>query len=122
MNEFKLKDFDVVTIDEIVHDVHNFIEHWGKGLSKKSYEKVENTIYKNVKKWSFARVYFWCDISGYEYWVKEREDDNYIICTVELLKPLTERRLNILNDYILKSQEYFENLIYKLEKADFEYE
>jgi len=112
--KFEISGFDINLCSDCdnIYDIDNFIMSWGSGLSEKGYNKVEDSIDNRKKEWSFAKIYFWCDISGWEYWVKERQmEDNYIVCTIELLKPLTKKRLKIIERYLLESENYFNKLI-----------
>lgn len=117
--KFELKDFEVEASSDLnIYDVLSFINCWGKNLNKKSYTKIENKILSREKIWSFAKVYFWCDISGWNYWFND-ESQNYIVCTIEILKPLTKRRLISIEKYINKSKEYFNDFIFGEEEKPF---
>ena len=55
-------------------------------------------------------LFAWCDISGYEYWVKQQEEENYVSIDVILKKQpneYTQEELQIIRDEIIKADEYF---------------
>lgn len=81
-------------------------------LDKKQYKKFERILNNTRLKTANYEIYFWCDISGYEYWNKEQEENNYIQGTI-LIKNV---------DKLFKSEKFKERLIkdiYKIsEKLD----
>lgn len=58
--------------------------------TKESYEEKENLI----AKWNFENdlvtAFAWCDTSGFEYWVEQQEENNYVSIDVVLKKPVGE--------------------------------
>lgn len=57
-------------------------------------EEEYNEKEKLIANWGFENdlitAFAWCDISGFEYWVKDREENNYVSIDVSLKKPATE--------------------------------
>lgn len=56
-----------------------------KGYTKKEYTAMEKHIRKFSIKGPGFEVYAWNDISGYDYWTLEQEEDNYIQITALIL-------------------------------------
>lgn len=59
---------------------------WWYEENEKEYEEVENKISDFHIKRKHYEVYVWCDVSGYDYWIKEEEGENYIQITVGFKK------------------------------------
>jgi hypothetical protein len=58
---------------------------WWYVEDEKEYEEVEDKISDFSIKRKHYEVYAWCDVSGYDYWMKE-EEENYIQITVRFKK------------------------------------
>lgn len=56
------------------------INWWEKEES--DYEKVEDKISNFEIKRPKYTVFAWCDVSGFDYWIKQQQDCNYIQITV----------------------------------------
>lgn len=59
-----------------------------KDMNKKKYLAMEKQIKDFSVKGLGFEVYAWNDASGYDYWTKSREEDNYIMITVSVDDPL----------------------------------
>ena len=57
----------------------------------------------------------WCDISGFNYWVIQQEEENYVSIDVCLKKDVldyTEEEIELIKEAIIKADDYFQtNLI-----------
>lgn len=63
---------------------------------------VENELFK---------AYAWCDISGFDYWVIQQEEPNYVSIDFELKKQpeeYTQEEMQQIRDAIIKADQYFE--------------
>lgn len=79
--------------------------------TKEDYEKKENIINSYIKETDLFRLNAWCDISGFEYWVKQQNEDNYVSIDVVLKKPVekyTQEEIKIITNAIIEADEYFE--------------
>ena len=56
-------------------------------LSKAEYKAMEKRLRKSYKGKGFE-VYAWNDCSGYNYWTKKQQEDNYIMITADITDPL----------------------------------
>lgn len=65
-------------------DVYSSV-YWSAD-SKKEYKKKESTISKWKYEDELMRAYAWCDFSGYDYWVVQQEEENYVGIDVYLKK------------------------------------
>lgn len=54
--------------------------------TKEKYEKTCKEIDKISAKGNGWEIYCWCDVSNFEYWHDQREEDNYISITVAISK------------------------------------
>ncbi len=59
-----------------------------KDLTKTKYNEMENDVNNFEVKGDGFVVYAWIDDSGFEYWTKLQEEDNYIQITMEVSDPL----------------------------------
>lgn len=53
-------------------------------LTKKQYKKMEAELNKFLIKGMGFIVYAWNDVSGYNYWTKQMQEDNYIQITADI--------------------------------------
>ena len=89
-----------VSIDETDKrklDIYTDINWSGK--NKKEYREKEKHIYNFSIDNDLFLLKSWCDISGYDYWVKQQEEDNYVSIDIHLKKDLidfTEQELDVL--------------------------
>jgi hypothetical protein len=49
---------------------------------KRAYQKIEKDIRTKKIKGNGWVAHAWCDVSGYDYWMRERQEDNYAQITV----------------------------------------
>jgi hypothetical protein len=54
---------------------------WSK-KTKKEYQAVEKRIAKFKRTGNGWKVFTWCDVSGFEYWMENMEEDNYVQISV----------------------------------------
>jgi len=86
-------EFDGDPKDLRLHDQTIFTE--SLNYTKNEYKKMENDINNFELKGSGFSVYAFCDVSGYEYWTKNMEEDNYIsICVAIDKNALMEERIS----------------------------
>jgi hypothetical protein len=86
-------EFDGNPKDLRLHDQTIFTE--SLNYTKNKYKKMENDINNFELKGSGFSVYAFCDSSGYEYWTKNMEEDNYIGIYVAIDKnALMEERIS----------------------------
>lgn len=70
--------------------------HWTT-KTKARYETIEKRINKIGKKTKAFTIYAWCDVSGFNYWVKKQKESNYIQISISLHKnELTEKEIESL--------------------------
>jgi hypothetical protein len=77
---------------------------------EKKYYKITNQIDELEVLGNGWRIYCWYDISGYDYWVKQQEEPNYIEVTISfdkksILKSEIGNIENALNDILNKCRE-----------------
>lgn len=82
--------------------------------NKRNYEIFERCVNSKKKDWSFAEVYFWCDASGYKYYLKH-EDTNYVMTDIVWKKNITPKRIEKIEKYLEKIQDIFINKLNKYE-------
>lgn len=63
---------------------------------QKEYEKIEKLIDKYEVSKEHYHIYAWCDISGYDYWINQQKEENYIQLSVMFNK--SNIPLNCLNE------------------------
>lgn len=96
-------DFDGDKTDLRLHTSDNF--RWAV-RNKKGYKAIEKQINEFNIQGNGWIVYTWHDISGYDYWMKQREENNYIQITVRFDKA----RINF------EEVERIDSAIYKAEQ------
>lgn len=84
------------------------------GENKEDYERKENII----KEWSYedslVKMNSWCDISGYNYWVIQQEETNYVSIDVVLKKlpcEYTQTEIESISNAIFSANLYFEETL-----------
>jgi len=106
----KLKETNSANItqaDKNYIDFDNYI-NWWIGMNKEEYNKFENIINKTKIDTPLYTITSWCDASGYDYWVKQQEEDNYIIITIKIKKDFKAENIAELDMAI----DAFENRLY----------
>lgn len=71
--------FDGDKSDLRLHSDDTF--QWGAKL-KRAYQKAEKLINKIEFKGEGWQIYAWCDVSGFDYWMKSQQETNYIQITI----------------------------------------
>lgn len=56
---------------------------WGLGLTKEQYKEIETILQTSFEKETYI-ISFSYDVSGYDYWVKIMEENNYFHITIIL--------------------------------------
>ena len=79
-----LTDDDEISGTHFHYDAESM--HMWTAKTHKEYRDIEKRIDKIGKKTKAFEVYAWCDISGFDYWVKKQEEPNYIQISVVLKK------------------------------------
>ena len=82
--------------------------------NEKDYKKQEKLIDRQRYKSKLFEAYAWYDISGYDYWVKQMSEPNYVSIDVVVSKPmLTEKevkriinKLAAFDDNLIKLDSY----------------
>lgn len=79
---------DFVVGMEICESVDNGLEiytniAWGLGLTDAQYKEVENILDVLYEKGDYE-IYFSFDTSGFDYWVNQMVEDNYLLIIIEL--------------------------------------
>lgn len=73
-----------ITSEWNVVDYHTNI-NLGLDMSEEEYIAREKELDEIEIVWEGYRIYAWYDVSGYDYWVKQQEEDNYVVVTLEIL-------------------------------------
>lgn len=50
---------------------------------EEEYNKLEKEIYEFKIVTKEYRIFAWCDISGYDYWIRQQRESNYIQISIE---------------------------------------
>ena len=82
-NEITELEFDGDNSDFRLH--HQDLIHW-YSLNEKEYGEIEGKINEFSIKRDNYQVYAWCDVSGFDYWMVNQEEPNYIQITVQFNK------------------------------------
>lgn len=106
-------------IKELVHDSdkEDLRLHYEDGFnwdrnSEKEYNEVENQINNFEIKREEYTVYGWCDISGFDYWHNQMNEENYIQISVSFKNDYVKiDSLNQLKEDVEQAYDYFENLV-----------
>ena len=69
-------------LENKIVDLHTTID-WGLGLTEEQYEQVERLLETTIEK-PYYTISFSYDVSGFDYWVNNMGEDNYIHITIEL--------------------------------------
>jgi len=99
-------DVSIDETDKCKLDIYTDINWSGK--NKKEYREKEKHIYNFSIDNDLFLLKSWCDISGYDYWVKQQEEDNYVSIDIHLKKDLidfTEQELDVLIKTLDKAQD-----------------
>ena len=109
-NEFKDLVFDGDKKDKRLHLAETLTFFISE---KEEYENVENELITTEKHGNGYTVYAWCDISGYDYWINQEQECNYIQISVAFNKQsINKSELAQLRKDIDNIYEKFEMLVY----------
>jgi hypothetical protein len=78
--------------------------------NKKEYSKKEDLITNYKIDNGLFSLYSWCDVSGYNYWVIQQEEENYVSIDVVLKKPVKEysnQEIELIKEAIIVADDYF---------------
>lgn len=81
--------------------------------SKKEYDEKEALINNYLAENDLFKLYAWCDISGYEYWGVQHEE-NYVSIDVVLKKQPNEysqKEINVIREAIVSADDFFVNTL-----------
>jgi|GEM_PF-4995182 len=83
--------------------------------NEEDYDRKEQLISEWSLENGLVKLNAWCDISGYNYWAIQQEEENYVSIDVVLKKPVkdyTQEEIQQISNLILESDEYFrDNLL-----------
>lgn len=65
-------------------------------MTEEEYRDFEDLIHRNFVTEKYT-IYSWCDISWYDYWVKQENDNNYVTITIDIKENLTELEIEELD-------------------------
>jgi len=85
--------------------------YWGAD-NESDYKRQEKLIDDYRKQLSCGDLHVWCDISGYNYWMVQQEEANYISITVNLnVDDLTADQITEIENAIIEADGFMtENL------------
>lgn len=89
-------------------DVYSSV-YW-TARTEKEYAIKEKTINDFSFEDDLVKANAWCDISGYDYWVIQQEEPNYVSIDVYLKKPVddyTQEEIKHISELITKWDEMF---------------
>lgn len=79
VNHIPTLEFDGDKTDKRLHSQEQF--NWGAKLESE-YKEAEKQIETLVKRGKGWEIYCWCDVSGWDYWMNQQEESNYIMTTI----------------------------------------
>jgi hypothetical protein len=97
-------------IDNNKIDVYTSV-YW-TAETKEEYELKEEIINNYRINHELFNLYAWCDISGFDYWVIQQQEENYVSIDVVLTKNVSEysqEEMKIISDFIIIADDYFNN-------------
>jgi len=80
--------------------------------SKEEYETKEKMIDNYIVDNNLVKINAWCDISGYDYWVIQQEEENYVsidVCLKKQPKDYTQEEIEQIRQLIIEADDYFTN-------------
>lgn len=100
--------FDGDKTDLRLHVEDHF--NWG-AEEEEDYQKAEERLEEFEIKRNGYTVYMWCDISGYDYWMKAQQETNYIQISVAFDKEdFNEELIEELKDAVQEALAYAESI------------
>ena len=82
--------------------------------TKEEYESKEELISSYKVENDLFTLRAWCDISGFDYWVIQQEEENYVSIDVYLKKQPNEysqEECQIISNAIIEADNYFNNYL-----------
>ena len=79
--------------------------------TEEEYKAHENLIHEYIKENELFRLNAWCDISGFDYWVVQQQEENYVSIDVVLKRPVetyTVEEIETIKKAIITADEYFQ--------------
>ena len=113
--EYNLREGDLKTdLDTLYDEEGNKIDVYSSvywtGESKEDYEAKEKIIEDFKVENDLVEIFAWCDVSGYNYWVLQQEEFNYVSIDVVLKKSpeeYTQEEIQQIRDMIIEADDYF---------------
>lgn len=91
-------EFDGDKTDLRLHSVEQY--NWG-AKEEKDYIEAENKIESISYKGNGWEVYCWFDVSGWDYWMNQHEEPNYIMTTVIFEKEdIDKKEAKLINEAV----------------------
>lgn len=75
-----IKSIRLTEVDELTLDIETS-EYWSRD-TEKEYNAVTKQLDKITEKGKGYNIYVWYDVSGFDYWVKTMQEDNYAQITI----------------------------------------
>jgi len=106
-----LKDFETQYQGDNILDVYG-IPNWTAD-NEKDYNKLASKFDKLKIKTKHYEIYAWYDISGFDYWVKQMKEENYLQVTVKFENDyINKKQIPALLNRLEKLKEKAEKIIY----------
>ena len=80
------------------------------GETEDEYTIKQKIIFDYTFETDLFKMVSWCDVSGFDYWVKRQEETNYVSIDVYLKKPVeeyTQEEMMLISKAIIVADEYF---------------
>ena len=85
--------------------------HWTAD-NEEEYQTKEDLIHAYENETELFSMSCWCDISGYDYWVIQQGEENYVsidVCLKKQPKEYSQEEMQLIRDAIVEADYYFEN-------------
>src|SRR5215217_3442739 len=123
----QIKDFDKllkIDLDCNVDYDDNRLDFYGSSYwgadSKEDYEASEQKINDYKASGEGWELYCWCDVSGYDYWMIQQEESNYVSITVTLNEAgLPEEEFAKMLGALCKADDYFKSELEDFDKWNY---
>lgn len=105
--------------DEESNKIDVYTSVYWSAENEEDYKKKENIIDSFVYEDNLVKANAWCDISGYNYWVIQQQEDNYISIDVYLKKnpdDYTQEEIRKISDLITEWNESFLDAFNEVDK------
>ena len=107
--------FDIGSCWDAAHDCYSlelYYDYEWTARTEDEYNDKDDTIDSRCKDYKHFIIRHWFDISGFDYWKKERNYPNYVAGSIYLLKDLyNKREVQRIINYIDKSIELFNKIL-----------